>query len=166
MLGSNLQGYSKQSKAPVLIELTFQSDNRQVNNYKLHTCSEEHGCGVRGITSNSWGLDVSLCSVSREGLSDKVTSEQRPKGNQGVGHAVPEGRAFHAKGMAATRVLRQTCRAGQHDWTRASHSLGAATERGWSWFQVRTACAKASGERQELSVFQSVLPHLILRTKL
>ena len=38
----------------------------------------------------SWDLEVTLYIVSRKGLSDKVTFEQRPKGSQGGSCAVPE----------------------------------------------------------------------------
>lgn len=73
----------------------------------------------------SWDLEVTLYIVSRKGLSDKVTFEQRPKGSQGGSCAVPEESVFHANGMAGTKVLRQTGKTGQIGVAAAERAIAA-----------------------------------------
>lgn len=43
----------------------------------------------------------------KEGVPEKVTSEQRPGGNEGAGGRLPEGRACRAEGTTSARVLRR-----------------------------------------------------------
>lgn len=106
---------------------------------------------------SSWGLSVSLY-LYPERASDKVTFEQRPKGNQGVSHSDTGGRVFHAEGMAGAQALRWTCM-GRPAWLEQSKtdlrtiSGHTATGKGQSQspFQVgRIAHAKASGKTNAL----------------
>lgn len=45
----------------------------------------------------------------RGGLSDKVTSEQRPKGVKGQTRKIPRRKRFQAKGTVGPGVLRRGC---------------------------------------------------------
>lgn len=78
---------------------------------------------------------------------------------------------FHAKGMAGAKALRQAHR-GRPAWLEQSEPClrtiwgYPATGKGQRRFQVgRAACAKTSGKRQALSVFQSISPYLILEQR-
>ena len=73
----------------------------------------------------SWDLEITLYIVSRKGLSDKVTFEQRPEGSQGDSCAVPEERVFHVNSMAGTKVLRRTGRTGQISVAGAERAIAA-----------------------------------------
>ena len=99
--------------------------------------------------------------MSREGLSDKVTFEQRWEGDQGSTMQLSKGKTLHAKGVTSLKALKQTCRHSPAGLSRASHLVGpfGLTQLlGQSGFQVdRTACGNSSGETQALSVFLSIL---------
>lgn len=44
--------------------------------------------------------------VTKGGVPEKVTGEQRPGGDEGAGGRLPEGRACRAEGTTSARVLR------------------------------------------------------------
>ena len=102
------------------------SDNQQVN--CTHALKNMEG---------SWDLEVTLYIVSRKGLSDKVTSEQR-------GRQLKSGRQLYSTwgksvpckwhGRHEGPETDGQDRADQCGWSRESHSFRPATGQGWSWF--------------------------------